>query len=81
MSHFVYILQCADATLYVGATNDLARRVRQHNTSKRGARYTKTRRPVELKYSESYATLGEALRREAQIKRLPRQKKLELIEA
>ena len=78
--HFVYILQCADSSLYIGCTNDLARRLTQHNQSKRGAHYTKIRRPVVLRYSETFPTLGEARRREAELKRWPRQKKLDLIQ-
>ena len=74
----VYILECADGTLYVGCTNDLSRRLVQHNESKQGAHYTKIRRPVVLKYSESLPTLGEALRREAELKRLRREQKLAL---
>lgn len=76
--HFVYILECSDHTLYVGCTNDLARRLKQHNNSKRGAHYTKIRRPVELKYSETFDTLGAARAREAEIKTYPRAKKLTL---
>lgn len=80
MSHYVYILECADGTLYVGATNDLKKRLVQHNNSKQGAHYTKIRRPVVLRYSEKYITLGEARSREAEIKRLSRAKKLALFE-
>lgn len=76
--HTVYILRCADDTLYVGCTNDVERRLLQHNASKSGAHYTKLRRPVSLVYSESYATLGEARSREAQLKRFTRKKKLAL---
>lgn len=77
--YFVYILECADRSLYVGETNDLKKRIRQHNTSKSGAHYTKIRRPVVLKYSEIYKTLAEARRREAEIKRWTRAKKIKLI--
>jgi len=77
--YFVYILHCADATLYIGITNDLPRRLGQHNNSKRGARYTRGRRPVVLKYAEPCRNLGAALKREAALKRLPRAKKLALI--
>lgn len=76
--HSVYILECADKSLYVGCTNDLARRLKQHNGSKLGAHYTKIRRPVVLKYSEIFPTLKEARAREAEIKRFPRQRKLAL---
>ena len=76
---FAYILECADKSLYAGCTNDLEKRLEQHNNSKRGAHYTKIRRPVVLKYSESFATLKEARGREAAINRLTRQEKLSLI--
>ena len=78
-SHYTYILKCADDTLYVGATNDLERRLVQHNTSKQGAHYTKIRRPVVLVYSERFKTLGESRKREAEIKRFSRKEKLELV--
>jgi putative endonuclease len=79
LTHFTYILKCADDTLYVGCTNDLEKRVHQHNHSPRGAHYTKIRRPVVLLYSEQFETLGEARKREAEIKRWDRKKKLELV--
>lgn len=78
MKHFVYILKCADDTLYAGATNDLEKRLLQHNTSKQGAHYTKIRRPVKLVYSEECVDLAQARRREAEIKRMTRQDKLKL---
>jgi len=77
--YFVYILLCVDHTLYIGITNHLARRLDQHNNSKRGARYTRGRRPVVLKYAEPCRNLSAALKREAALKRLPRAKKLALI--
>lgn len=76
---YVYILQCADGSLYVGSTNNLKKRVKQHNESKQGAHYTKIRRPVILKYSEIFKTSREARRREAEIKTWRRKKKLALI--
>lgn len=79
MPHFVYILECADGTLYTGSTNDLEKRLHKHNHLKSGAHYTKIRRPVILKYSETVATLAEARAREAEIKRLTRDEKLLLI--
>ena len=79
MAHYTYILECADKTLYVGCTNDLERRVHQHNHAKSGAHYTKIRRPVILLYTETFRTLAKARAREALIKRWPREKKLELI--
>jgi|SRR3989344_9094213 len=81
MSYFVYILQCADSSLYVGSTNDLDKRLKQHNNSKWGAHYTKTRRPVVLKYSESFSDLKTARARELEIKGWRREKKLDLMES
>jgi putative endonuclease len=78
-NYFTYILECADTTLYVGCTNDLERRLRQHNSAKAGAHYTKIRRPVALKYFERFRTLAKARAREAEIKRLKREEKLALI--
>ncbi|MBI4129037.1 MAG: GIY-YIG nuclease family protein, partial [Parcubacteria group bacterium] len=65
--YFVYILECADQSLYVGCTNNIEKRVKQHNDSKWGAHYTKIRRPVILKYFEEYPTLIAARRRETEI--------------
>jgi putative endonuclease len=79
MSYFTYILECADGTLYVGYTNDLERRLHNHNNSKSGAHYTKIRRPVKLVYSETFKTLSEALKREAEIKSWKREDKFRLI--
>jgi putative endonuclease len=78
MTYFVYILECADKTLYIGITNDLKKRVMAHNTSKTGAKYTKARRPVVLKYSEKVRTRSAALKREYALKQLSRQEKLKL---
>jgi putative endonuclease len=78
-SYVVYILECADTTLYVGSTNDLEKRLYAHNTLKSGAHYTKIRRPVVLKYSETVASLGEARAREAELKHLSRREKLDLM--
>lgn len=74
----VYLLRCADGTLYCGATNDLDRRVAQHNAGK-GARYTASRRPVRVVWSEAAQDKGAALRREHHVKSLPRAAKLELV--
>ena len=76
--YFTYILECADKSLYIGCTNNLKKRLEQHNDSKRGAHYTKIRRPVALKYSESFQTLKEARKREIEIKGWRREKKLAL---
>lgn len=77
--YFVYLLECADKTFYIGSTNNLKRRITEHNHAKRGAHYTKIRRPVILKYYEVYSTLHEARSREAELKRLPKQKKAALL--
>jgi putative endonuclease len=77
--YFVYILECADKTLYTGYTNDLQKRLKNHNQAKSGAKYTKARRPVKLKYSEKFRTKSQAMKREAEIKNLTRKQKLELI--
>ncbi|HEX8947148.1 MAG TPA: GIY-YIG nuclease family protein [Candidatus Paceibacterota bacterium] len=79
--YFTYILECADGSLYAGCTNDLERRLVQHNGSKSGAHYTKIRRPVVLKYVESFATLRDARHRESEIKSWRREKKLRLIQS
>jgi putative endonuclease len=76
---YVYILRCADDTFYTGITNDLDKRIHHHNHTKAGARYTSTRRPVELMYAEPYRTQGEALSREAVIKTYSRKAKLKLL--
>jgi putative endonuclease len=74
---FVYILRCADDTLYTGWAVDVAARVKAHNAG-RGAKYTRSRCPVKLIYSEQLSTRAEAMKRERQIKKYPRAKKLEL---
>lgn len=75
---FVYLLQCADETFYVGSTNNLEKRLHAHNNLKSGAHYTKIRRPVVLKYSESHATYALARAREGELKRMTRAEKLRL---
>ncbi|OGM21916.1 hypothetical protein A2714_04625 [Candidatus Woesebacteria bacterium RIFCSPHIGHO2_01_FULL_38_9] len=79
MKYFVYIVRCSDNSLYTGFTNNIEHRVWQHNNSKFGAKSIKGKRPVNLVYSETYETLGEALRREREIKGWRREKKQELI--
>ena len=76
--NYTYTVRCTDGTLYCGWTNRLQERVAAHNSG-RGAKYTKSRRPVELVYYEEFETKEEAMRREAQIKRMERAEKLELI--
>jgi putative endonuclease len=73
--HFLYIVACADGSLYTGYTTDPARRVAEHNSGK-GARYTRSRRPVVLAFLEESRSRAEALRREIQIKRMSRRDKL-----
>lgn len=75
---FVYVLQCADGTLYTGITKDLARRTKQHNDGT-AARYTRSRRPVKLVYQEPQRSQSLALKREAATKKLTRRQKLALI--
>ncbi len=79
LQNHTYILKCADDTLYVGSTNNLEKRLHQHNNLKSGAHYTKIRRPVELVYTEEFATLKEARARELELKKWTRTKKIELI--
>jgi len=79
MVYYVYILECADKTLYIGSTNDLEKRLHAHNFSKSGAHYTKIRRPVMLKYSERLLSKRKALKRELALKKLTRMKKLQII--
>ena len=77
--YYLYILKCSDSTLYTGITTDLERRVKEHNCSVRGAKYTAVRRPVEIVYSEEFPDRSEASKREAFIKSLSRTDKLKLI--
>lgn len=81
MMDYVYLLRCADGTLYGGWTNRLSRRLAAHNGGKAGAKYTRARRPVTLAYCEAYATRGEAMRAEAALKKLPRAEKQRLADA
>ena len=76
---YLYIVACADGTLYTGIAKDIESRVKQHNSGK-GARYTRGRLPVELVYSERVGTHGDALRRERQVKMMDLGNKRRLIE-
>ena len=76
--NYTYIVKCADSTLYTGWTNDLDKRIKAHNSGK-GAKYTKTRRPVKLVYYEEHETKNEAMSREYAIKQLTRKEKENLI--
>jgi putative endonuclease len=77
---YCYIVECADGSLYTGWTTDPERRVKEHNAG-RGAFYTRWRRPVSLMYLEELPSRSTAQRRENEIKKLTRQKKLALVEA
>lgn len=72
--HYIYIVQCKDGSLYTGYTNDVEKRIKTHN-EKKGAKYTRGRTPVTLKYFEVYEDKQDALKRENEIKSLPREKK------
>jgi len=76
---YVYIIRASDGRLYTGITTDVARRFSEHSGSNRGARFFRGRRPVEVVYTELRPDRGNALRREAEIKKLSRKKKLDLI--
>ena len=77
--NYTYIVRCSDGSLYTGWTNHLEKRIKDHNAG-RGAKYTKSRRPVVLAYYEEFSTKEEAMRREWEIKQMSRKKKNEMIE-
>lgn len=79
MTWYVYVLSCADETLYTGITTDVERRVLEHNSGKKGAKYTKARRPVKLVYKKRCKDRGVALRSEYALKQLSREEKKQLI--
>ncbi len=79
LSWYVYIVACRDRTLYTGITTDVQRRLREHNSGKNGAAYTRGRRPVALVYIECLPTRSAASRREHAIKKMPARKKHRLI--
>lgn len=79
MSWYLYVVKCRDESLYTGITTDITRRVKEHN-AKKGAFYTKNKTPVKLVYQEAMINQSEARKREASIKQLTREEKLELIE-
>lgn len=79
MEYYVYIVQCSDNSLYTGITVDLERRIFEHNSSDKGAKYTKIRRPVLLVYNEKCDNRSNALKREYAIKKLTRIEKLRII--
>ena len=75
---YIYIVECRDKSLYTGITNDLKKRIKTHNEGK-GAKYTRAKRPVVLKYYESTSDKSSALKREIEIKKLSRNQKIKLI--
>lgn len=77
--YHLYIIKCADKTLYTGIAKDLDKRIGEHNTGKSGAKYTRARRPVVLIYSRAFRNRGNAQKAEAGIKALSRDEKLRLI--
>lgn len=79
MSHYVYVLECADGTYYTGYTTDVERRVAKHNAGE-GAKYTRGRTPVEIVHTESFADRSTAMQREHEIKSLRRAEKEALVE-
>lgn len=76
--NYTYMLRCSDDTFYIGWTNDLEKRLKAHNEGK-GAKYTKSRRPVELVYYEAFSTKQEAMSREFHLKQLSRKEKEQLL--
>lgn len=76
--NYTYIVKCSDGSFYTGWTNDIEKRMKAHNEGK-GAKYTKSRRPVELVYCEEFKTKEEAMSREYAIKQMPRKKKESLV--
>ncbi len=78
MNHYTYIVKCSDETLYTGWTTDLDKRIKTHNSGK-GAKYTRSRGPVELVYFETFETKQEAMSREWEIKQYTRKQKEQLI--
>ena len=80
MSYHLYLLRCADDTLYAGITTDLDRRVHEHNHTAAGARYTRARRPVNLLHSWPFPDRSSASKAEARLKKRSRQEKFSLVE-
>jgi len=78
--YYIYIVKCVDETLYTGITTELERRIKEHNTSDKGAKYTRVRRPVVLVYNEEYPDRSSASKREYEIKKkMNRAEKFKLI--
>ena len=79
MPYFTYLVRCNDESYYCGYTTDLARRVSEHNTSKKASKYIKPRRPVELVYSRKFDCLSKALKYEITLKKLSHNQKAKLV--
>lgn len=79
MPYYFYLARCADNTLYAGSCKDTAERETKHNSGN-GAKYTRSRRPVRIVYREEFDSLSQALKREAEVKKLSREKKEELLQ-
>lgn len=77
--YYLYLLRCADNSLYCGQTKDMQRRIKEHNSIDSKSKYTRTRRPVKLVYFEKYRTVNKALKREFEIKKMTKAKKEALI--
>jgi len=78
---YLYILKCKDGTLYTGITNNIEKRVDEHNNGKNGSKYTRARRPLVLAYNEECKNRSEASKREAVVKKMSREEKLFLIKS
>lgn len=77
--YYVYLLECSDSSYYCGITTDIQRRIIEHNTSKKGAKYTRSRRPVKLIWSKIVQNRSEATKLEIQIKKLSKKEKIALV--
>ena len=77
--YYLYILECADKTLYTGITTNVKRRIVEHTSTNLGAKYTSSRRPLKMVYSKKFKNRSTASKEEARVKKLRRSKKLELI--
>jgi len=79
MLYYLYILKCSDRSLYTGITVDINRRIEEHNSSEKGAKYTRGRRPVKAVYLKNFKNRSAASKEEARIKKLTREHKIEMI--
>lgn len=77
--HYFYIVRCSDDSLYCGQTNNLEKRIKEHNGSSKGAKYTRSKKPVKLVYSEECPNIQSAMKRECEVKKWPKSKKEALV--